>query len=71
MTRHVQVLGDWLVEVGVQVAAMESTATYWKPVFYGLEERVECWLLKRRAYEGGAGRQDRCAGLAAILIAWS
>ena len=61
MTRHVEVLGDWLVSEGVQVAAMESTATYWKPVFYGLEDRVECWLLNARAHEGGAGAQDRRA----------
>ena len=31
---------DWLVECGVQVAAMESTSTYWKPPFYCLEQAV-------------------------------
>jgi transposase len=45
MTRSLQVMADWLVEQGVTIAAMESTATYWKPVFYCLEERMECWLL--------------------------
>ncbi len=57
MTRHVDVLGDWLVEEGVQVAAMESTATYWKPVFYGLEDRVECWLLNAAHMKAVPGRK--------------
>ena len=45
MTRSLEVLADWLVAEGVTLSAMESTATYWKPVFYCLEERMECWLL--------------------------
>ena len=31
MTRSLGLMADWLVECGVQLAAMESTATYWKP----------------------------------------
>ena len=34
MTRSLEVMADWLVECGVTLAGMESTATYWKPVFY-------------------------------------
>jgi hypothetical protein len=45
MTRWLLVMANWLAERGVQIAAMESTATYWKPVFYGLQERRESWLL--------------------------
>jgi transposase len=33
MTRSLVVMADWLDECGVELAAMESTATYWKPVF--------------------------------------
>jgi transposase len=33
MSRSLAVMADWLVERGVTVAAMELTATYWKPVF--------------------------------------
>ncbi|MBI1378968.1 MAG: IS110 family transposase [Frankiales bacterium] len=57
MTRHIDVLGDWLIEEGVQVAAMESTATYWKPVFYGLEDRLECWLLNAAHMKAVPGRK--------------
>jgi transposase len=46
MTRSVGVLADWLVEQGVTVAAMESTATYWKPVDAArLEKLLEDALL--------------------------
>lgn len=34
MTRSLVVMADWLVECGVTQAAMESTSTSWKPVFY-------------------------------------
>ena len=29
-----EAMADWLVESGVTLAGMESTATYWKPAFY-------------------------------------
>ena len=44
-TGSLAVMRDWLVEAGVQIAAMESTSTYWKPPFYCLEEVMEVWLL--------------------------
>ena len=47
MTRSLRVMADWLVECGVELAAMESTSTYWKPVLYCLEERMTTWLLNR------------------------
>ena len=34
-------MADWLFESGVTLAGMESTATYWKPIFYCLEELME------------------------------
>ena len=36
-----RVLRDWLVSCGVTIAAMESTSTYWKAVFYCLEEVMD------------------------------
>lgn len=33
MTRSLELMRDWLVGQGVTLAAMESTSTYWKPVF--------------------------------------
>jgi len=51
MTRSLGLLRDWLVESGVTLAAMESTATYWKPVVRheALWNRVEVEGLHRRA----------------------
>lgn len=58
MTRSLVVMADWLVEEGVQLSAMESTATYWKPVFYCLEERMECWLLNAAHMKAVPGRKS-------------
>lgn len=59
MTRHLQVMRDWLVECGVQVAAMESTATYWRPVFYCLEEALgQVWLLNAAHMHAVPGRKS-------------
>ncbi|MGQ0631622.1 MAG: IS110 family transposase [Sporichthyaceae bacterium] len=58
MTRHLQVMAEWLVENGVTLAAMESTATYWKPVFYCLEERLETWLLNAAHIKAVPGRKS-------------
>lgn len=58
MTRQLQVMADWLVENGVTLAAMESTATYWKPVLYCLEERMETWLLNAAHIKAVPGRKS-------------
>ena len=58
MTRSLVVMADWLVDQGVTLAAMESTATYWKPVFYCLEERMECWLLNAAHMKAVPGRKS-------------
>lgn len=58
MTRSLVVMADWLVECGVTLAAMESTATYWKPVFYCLEERMDCWLLNAAHMKAVPGRKS-------------
>jgi transposase len=49
---------DWLVEAGVQVAAMESTSTYWKPPFYCLEEVMDVWLLNAAHMKAVPGRKS-------------
>jgi transposase len=45
MTRELLELRDWLTAQGVTVLGMESTGVYWKPLYYLLEEEVECWLI--------------------------
>ena len=44
-TGSLHMMRDWLVGVGVSIAAMESTSAYWKPPFYCLEEQMTVWLL--------------------------
>lgn len=58
MTRQLEVMADWLGEQGVELAAMESTATYWKPVFYALEDRMEVWLLNAAHMKAVPGRKS-------------
>jgi transposase len=56
-TGSLAVMRDWLVEEGVGIAAMESTSTYWKPVFYCLEEVMEVWLLNAAHMKAVPGRK--------------
>lgn len=37
-------LRDWLVQEGVTHAVMESTGSYWKPIFNVLEDRIKVYL---------------------------
>jgi len=50
-------LADWLRCQQVQLAAMEATSDYWKPVFYLLEaEGFTCWLLNAKHVKNVPGR---------------
>ena len=44
-TAGIRALSDWLAGNRVTRVGLESTGVYWKPVYYLLEEAVECWLL--------------------------
>ncbi|MDQ0241280.1 transposase [Arthrobacter bambusae] len=69
MTRSLELMRDWLVGQGVTLAAMESTSTYWKPVFYALEEQMECWLLNAAHMKAVPGRKtDLLTELAAGVL---
>lgn len=57
MCRSLEVMRDWLVDQGVTIAAMESTSTYWKPVFYCLEEAMTTWLLNAAHIKAVPGRK--------------
>jgi transposase len=54
-------LRDWLVALGVTRVGMEATGVYWKPVFYVLEEGLECWLLNARHMHNVPGRKTDMA----------
>jgi transposase len=57
MTVELLALRDWLVEQRVTTVGMESTGAYWKPVYYLLEDVVECQLLNARHLRNVPGRK--------------
>jgi transposase len=57
MTRDLLDLADWLVTQGVAVVAMESTGTYWKPVFNLLEPRLSVVLVNAHHIKQVPGRK--------------
>jgi hypothetical protein len=57
MTADLLALADWLGEHGITRVGMESTADYWRPVFYTLEHRFDCWLLNARHMRAVPGRK--------------
>jgi transposase len=65
-TRGLLTLADWLTSYAVTLVGMESTGCYWKPVFYLLEERFECWLLNPRHLRNVPGRKTDVADSAWI-----
>ena len=56
-TAELLALRDWLCSFGVTRVAMEATGVYWKPIFYVLEDAVECWLLNARHMRNVPGRK--------------
>ena len=50
-------LSEWLTGCGVTLAGMEATGIYWKPVFWVLEDHVECWLLNAKHLRHVPGRK--------------
>jgi transposase len=57
VTVELLALRDWLLAHRVTLVGMESTGVYWKPVFYVLENAVECWLLNARHLRNVPGRK--------------
>jgi transposase len=57
MTGDLLELADWLAVQGVKVVAMESTGSYWKPVFNLLESRFEVVLVNAHHIKQVPGRK--------------
>jgi transposase len=57
MTADLLALKDWLTEYNIARVGMESTSDYWRPVFYLLEQRFDCWLLNARHLRAVPGRK--------------
>lgn len=60
-TAELLALRDWLVERQVTLVAMESTGIYWKPVYYLLEDALECWVVNARHMRNVPGRKTDVA----------
>jgi len=50
-------LVEWLQQLGVRRVAMESTAQYWKPVWYALEAQFQLILAQPRSTAAPRGRK--------------
>jgi transposase len=51
-------LADWLAGFGVTLVGMEATGVYWRPVFWVLERRFECWLVNAQHLHNVPGRKS-------------
>ncbi|MGW5466011.1 IS110 family transposase [Streptomyces sp. NPDC003996] len=61
MTHDLLAMRDWLIAEAVTVVGMEATGSYWKPVFYLLENDIETWLLNARHMKNVPGRKTDVA----------
>jgi transposase len=57
MSDDLQRLSDWLAELSVTHVAMESTGSYWKPIFNVLEERFGLLLVNAQHLKAVPGRK--------------
>lgn len=48
----------WLVERRVELAVMEATSDYWRPVYYGLQESLNVMLINPAHLKGIRGRKS-------------
>ena len=61
MTVELLTLRDRMVAHGVTLVGMESTGVFWRPVFYTLEDAMECWLLNAQHMRNVPGRKSDVA----------
>lgn len=57
LTQDLLALGDWLKAHGVTHAAMESTGSYWKPIYNLLEGQVELLVVNAQHIKAVPGRK--------------
>lgn len=54
----IRALGEWLAVAEVTLVVMEATGVYWRPVYYGLEDRFdELWLVNAHHVKNVPGRK--------------
>jgi hypothetical protein len=64
-------LRDWLADEQVTLVGMESTGVFWKPIYYVLEDAVECWLLNAQHLKKVPGRKTDVGVDRRVGRAWS
>jgi transposase len=57
VTRELEALAVWLIEGGVSHVAMESTGSFWKPVYNVLESRFELLVVNAAHFRAIPGRK--------------
>ena len=60
MTSELEELATWLEEAGCTIAAMESTGSYWKPVWNVLEDRLDLILANAKHVRALPGEKTDC-----------
>ena len=62
-TRELLEMADWLKEGGCEMVAMESTASYWKPLYNILETcELKAMVVNARHMKAVPGRKNGCEG---------
>src|SRR5262249_11748502 len=58
MTDDLLALADWLAAAGCTHVAMESTSSYWRPIYNLLEGRFVVWVANAFHIKAGSGREN-------------
>ena len=62
-TKEILSLTDWLTDKGCEMIAMESTGSYWKPIYNIIEElRLAGDHSQCSTHEGRTREEDGCQG---------
>jgi len=59
-TGELEAMADWFAAEGVTEVVMEATGSYWKPIWYVLEERAFELLLVNAQHVKIPGPQELC-----------
>ncbi|MFX0538188.1 IS110 family transposase [Ornithinimicrobium sp. Y1847] len=57
-TRALLAMRDWFLQEQVTLVGMESTGQCWRPVYYLLEDVLECWLINPQHIKVVPGRKS-------------
>jgi transposase len=70
LTEGLHALRAWLVEEGITHVCLESTGSYWKPVYNLLEDTVVVWLINPSHIKPLRGRAAAAAPAELFYASW-